>query len=191
MNGGNSLSLRTLHRVGHIRNSSEGVLIVAFEIRGICPLTLAPFQRQAEDANQILRDNVRAHMDAWGSTAAQIAEAIQVDAIAFEEFMRGERDAPLDWVTRIAAYSQLEPSQVLTLQMKSQDTENVLRHLEIVCTKAELERLLEGVFCAKQAGTLDAAIESAGRINDAALGLRGVDSEKVRAAARRLVSANS
>lgn len=189
MNGGNSLSLRKLRRVGHIRNSSEGVLIVPFEIQGICPLTLAPFKRQAEDANQILRDNVRAHMDVWGSTAAQIAEAIQVDAIAFEEFMRGERDAPLDWVTRIAAYSQLEPSQVLAWQMKSQATENVLRHLEIVCTKAELEKLLEGVFCAKQAGTLDAAIESTSRMNDAALGLRGVDPEKVRAVARRLVGA--
>ncbi len=159
-----------------------------FRLEGVCDLTGRKFSRTAPCADEALRNNIRAHTEVWGSTPHSIAEAIQIDPDEFVKFMTGDRGAELEWVTRLAAYSMIDPAQILTPQTQSA-TNNALQHLEFSCSADELTELVEGVVAAKRAGMLTACYASVKAVTDAALELDGIDAKKLRALARRLTEA--
>lgn len=159
-----------------------------FRLEGVCDLTGRKFSRTAPCADEALRNNIRAHTEVWGSTPHSIAEAIQIDPDEFVKFMTGDRGAELEWVTRLAAYSMIDPAQILTPQTQSA-TNNALQHLEFACNEEELADLVEGVVAAKRAGMLTACYASVKAVTDAALELDGIDAKKLRALARRLTEA--
>tara|TARA_R100000655_G_scaffold57326_1_gene95653 strand:- start:5424 stop:5921 length:498 start_codon:yes stop_codon:yes gene_type:complete len=157
-------------------------------LSGFDELTGEPYVREASDADELFRANVLAHMAAWSSTAEQVALALKVDERDLQQFLDGKRGAPLEWVSRISAYVACEPAEVLTAAEPRKVADNVLAHLQLMCSSDEIGELFEMIVVAKRAGLLGAVIEGVQPLTDRALCESGEDADTIRSIARNLAS---
>ncbi len=158
-----------------------------FALIGTDAITGKRYARSAPDANHCLRENIRAHMAVWSSTATQISRDLGLNESDFQRFLDGTRGADLDWVTRIAAYTGMTPAQVLVDQTANARA-NVLAHLELVAEGDDLQSMLETLIVAKRCGLLREAIEVIGSLSDIALSAEGEDPNRVRTLARQITA---
>ena len=157
-------------------------------LSGFDELTGEPYVREASDPDELFRVNVLAHMAAWSSTAEQVALAMKIDERDLQQFLDGKRGAPLEWVSRISAYVECDPAQVLTAADSRKVAENVLAHLQLICSSDEMGELFEMIVVAKRAGLLSAVMKGVRPLTDRALCESGEDADTIRSIARNLAS---
>lgn len=161
---------------------------VEFTLIGTDEITGERYARSAPDADACFRENLRASMEVWGSTPKQIAKALGLDQSAFEQFIEGERGAELSWVTRLAAYLQLQPAHIIVPQVTNAHA-NALAHLELIAEGDDLESMLETLVIAKRSGLLPDMLDALGSMSDTVLMADGQDPARLRRLVRQIAGA--
>lgn len=159
-----------------------------FTLAGTVKITGERFCRSTPDADARFRENIAAGLAVWNTTAREAANAVGIDADAFEAFLAGERGAELVWVTRFAAFSKRPAASYLVPQTENAQR-NALAYLELISSGDDLQSILETVIVAQRGGLLPEMLDALNNLSDAAMSADGDDPERVRTLVRQVVGA--